>query len=150
MHKRIFFFITIFSIGSCITYREIEFIDVHSISFSKENGCSPICADLKVYNPNHYSISIKDVYMEARLNGKKIGNVINNEKVKLLKQDSMDIHLTFQSDAQQIFTSLVNSLGFFLGKPQNLSLSGSFKAQVLLYKKKIDITYKTDLKDLSF
>tara|TARA_Y100001978_G_scaffold24608_1_gene20976 strand:- start:3736 stop:4188 length:453 start_codon:yes stop_codon:yes gene_type:complete len=150
MHKRIFFFITIFSIGSCVTYREIEFIDVHSISFSKENGCSPICADLKVYNPNHYSISIKDVYMEARLNGKKIGNVINNEKVKLLKQDSMDIHLTFQSDAQQIFTSLVNSLGFFLGKPQNLSLSGSFKAQVLLYKKKIDITYKTDLKDLSF
>ena len=87
--------------------------------------------------------------MEARLNGKKIGNVIN-EKVKLLKQDSMDIHLTFQSDSQQIFTSLVNSLGFFLGKPQNLSLSGSFKAQVLLYKKKIDITYKTDLKDLSF
>tara|TARA_B100001115_G_C15804428_1_gene398139 strand:+ start:467 stop:919 length:453 start_codon:yes stop_codon:yes gene_type:complete len=150
MHKRIFFFITIFSIWSCITYREIEFIDVHSISFSKENGCSPICADLKVYNPNNYSISIKDVYMEARLNGKKIGNVINNEKVKLLKQDSMDIHLTFQSDAQQIFTSLVNSLGFFLGKPQNLSLSGSFKAQVLLYKKKIDITYKTDLKDLSF
>ena len=150
MHKRIFFFIIIFSIWSCITYREIEFIDVHSISFSKENGCSPICADLKVYNPNNYSISIKDVYMEARLNGKKIGNVINNEKVKLLKQDSMDIHLTFQSDAQQIFTSLVNSLGFFLGKPQNLSLSGSFKAQVLLYKKKIDITYKTDLKDLSF
>ena len=150
MHKRIFFFITIFSIGSCVTYREIEFIDVHSISFSKENGCSPICADLKVYNPNNYSISIKDVYMEARLNGKKIGNVINNEKVKLLKQDSMDIHLTFQSDAQQIFTSLVNSLGFFLGKPQNLSLSGSFKAQVLLYKKKIEITYKTDLKDLSF
>ena len=150
MHKKIFFFITIFSLGSCITYREIEFIDVHSISFSKENGCSPICADLKVYNPNNYSISIKDVYMEARLNGKKIGNVINNEKVKLLKQDSMDIHLTFQSDAQQIFTSLVNSLGFFLGKPQNLSLSGSFKAQVLLYKKKIDITYKTDLKDLSF
>ena len=150
MHKRIFFFITIFSIWSCITYREIEFIDVHSISFSKENGCSPICADLKVYNPNNYSISIKDVYVEARLNGKKIGNVINNEKVKLLKQDSMDIHLTFQSDAQQIFTSLVNSLGFFLGKPQNLSLSGSFKAQVLLYKKKIDITYKTDLKDLSF
>mgnify|MGYP005732958985 CR=1 FL=1 len=150
MHKRIFFFITIFSIWSCITYREIEFIDVHSISFSKENGCSPICADLKVYNPNNYSISIKDVYMEARLNGKKIGNVINNEKVKLLKQDSMDIHLTFQSDAQQIFTSLVNSLGFFLGKPQSLSLSGSFKAQVLLYKKKIDITYKTDLKDLKF
>ena len=150
MHKKIFFFITIFSVASCITYREIEFIDVHSISFSKENGCSPICADLKVYNPNNYSISIKDVYMEARLNGKKIGNVINNEKVKLLKQDSMDIHLTFQSDAQQIFTSLVNSLGFFLGKPQNLSLSGSFKAQVFLYKKKIDITYKTDLKDLSF
>lgn len=150
MHKKIFFFITIFSIGSCITYREIEFIDVHSISFSKENGCSPICADLKIYNPNHYSISIKDVDVEARLNGKKIGNVVNKEKVKLLKQDSMDIHLTFQSDAQQILTSLVNSLGFLLGKPQNLSLSGSLKAQVLLYKKKIDITYKTDLKDLSF
>ena len=148
MHKKIFFFITIFSIASCITYREIEFIDVHSISFSKENGCSPICADLKVYNPNRYSISVKDVDVEARLNGKKIGNVVNIEKIKLLKQDSMDIHLTFQSDAQQILTSLVNSLGFLLGKPQNLSLSGSLKAQVLLYKKKIDITYKTDLKDL--
>ena len=148
MHKKIFFFITIFSVASCITYREIEFIDVHSISFSKENGCSPICADLKVYNPNRYSISVKDVDVEARLNGKKIGNVVNIEKVKLLKQDSMDIHLTFQSDAQQILTSLVNSLGFLLGKPQNLSLSGSLKAQVLLYKKKIDITYKTDLKDL--
>jgi len=150
MHKKIFIFITIFSIGSCITYREIELIDVHSISFSKENGCSPICADLKIYNPNHYSISIKDVDVEARFNGKKIGNVVNKEKVKLLKQDSMDIHLTFQSDAQQILTSLVNSLGFLLGKPQNLSLSGSLRAQVLLYKKKIDITYKTDLKDLSF
>ena len=71
MHKKIFFFITIFSIASCITYREIEFIDVHSISFSKENGCSPICADLKVYNPNRYSISIKDLDVEARLNEKK-------------------------------------------------------------------------------
>ena len=81
MHKKIFFFITIFSVASCITYREIEFIDVHSISFSKENGCSPICADLKVYNPNRYSISVKDVDVEARLNGKKIGNVVNIETV---------------------------------------------------------------------
>ncbi len=150
MDKKIFFFIIIFSIGSCITYRDIEFIDVHSISFSKENGCSPICADLKVYNPNHYPISIKDIDVEAHLNGKKIGNVVNDKKVKLLKQDSIDIHLIFQSDAKQILTSLFNSLGFLLGKPQHLSLSGSLKAQVFLYKKKIDISYKTDLKELSF
>ena len=86
MHKKIFFFITIFSIASCITYREIEFIDVHSISFSKENGCSPICADLKVYNPNRYSISIKDLDVEARLNGKKIGKgVTYYDSLELLK-----------------------------------------------------------------
>ena len=150
MFRKIFFSIIIFSIGSCITYRDIEFIDVHSISFSKENGCSPICADLKVYNPNQYPILIKDIYVEAHLNDKKVGNVVNDKKIKLLKQDSIDIHLIFQSDAQQILTSLVNSLGFLLGKSQNLSLSGSLKAQVFLFKKKIDITYKTDFKDLSF
>ena len=27
----------------------------------------------KVYNPNHYPISIKDIDVEAHLNGKKIG-----------------------------------------------------------------------------
>jgi LEA14-like dessication related protein len=150
MYRKIFFSIIIFSIGSCITYRDIEFIDVHSISFSKENGCSPICADLKVYNPNQYPILIKDIYVEAHLNDKKVGNVVNDKKIKLLKQDSIDIHLIFQSDAQQILTSLVNSLGFLLGKSQNLSLSGSLKAQVFLFKKKIDITYKTNFKDLSF
>ena len=150
MLRKIFFSIIIFSIGSCITYRDIEFIDVHSISFSKENGCSPVCADLKVYNPNQYPILIKDIDVEAHLNDKKIGNVVNDKKIKLLKQDSIDIHLIFQSDAQQILTSLVNSLGFLLGKSQNLSLSGSLKAQVFLFKKKIDITYKTDFKDLSF
>ena len=150
MFRKIFFSIIIFSIGSCITYRDIEFIDVHSISFSKENGCSPVCADLKVYNPNQYPILIKDIDVEAHLNDKKIGNVVNDKKIKLLKQDSIDIHLIFQSDAQQIITSLVNSLGFLLGKSQNLSLSGSLKAQVFLFKKKIDITYKTDFKDLSF
>ena len=150
MHKKIFIFFVIFSIESCVTYHDIEFIDIHSISFSKENGCSPICADLKVYNPNNYSISIKNIDVEAHLNGKKIGNVVNDKRVKLLKQDSIDIHLNFQSDREQILTSLVNSLGFLFGKPQNLSLSGSLKAQVFLYKKKIDITYKTDLKDLSF
>ena len=150
MDKKIFFFIIIFSIGSCITYRDIEFIDVHSISFSKENGCIPVCADLKVYNPNQYPILIKDIDVEAHLNDKKIGNVVNDKKIKLLKQDSIDIHLIFQSDAQQILTSLVNSLSFLLGKSQNLSLSGSLKAQVFLFKKKIDITYKTDFKDLSF
>ncbi|MEC8616927.1 MAG: LEA type 2 family protein [Bacteroidota bacterium] len=150
MFRKIFFSIIIFSIGSCITYRDIEFIDVHSISFSKENGCSPVCADLKVYNPNQYPILIKDIDVEAHLNDKKIGNVVNDKKIKLLKQDSIDIHLIFQSDAQQILTSLVNSLGFLLGKSQNLSLSGSLKAQVFLFKKKIDITYKTDFKDLSF
>ena len=150
MFRKIFFSIIIFSIGSCITYRDIEFIDVHSISFSKENGCSPVCADLKVYNPNQYPILIKDIDVEADLNDKKIGNVVNDKKIKLLKQDSIDIHLIFQSDAQQILTSLVNSLGFLLGKSQNLSLSGSLKAQVFLFKKKIDITYRTDFKDLSF
>ena len=150
MFRKIFFSIIIFSIGSCLTYRDIEFIDVHSISFSKENGCSPVCADLKVYNPNQYPILIKDIDVEAHLNDKKIGNVVNDKKIKLLKQDSIDIHLIFQSDAQQILTSLVNSLGFLLGKSQNLSLSGSLKAQVFLFKKKIDITYKTDFKDLSF
>ena len=150
MFRKIFFSIIIFSIGSCITYRDIEFIDVHSISFSKENGCSPVCADLKVYNPNQYPILIKDIDVEAHLNDKKVGNVVNDKKIKLLKQDSIDIHLIFQSDAQQILTSLVNSLGFLLGKSQNLSLSGSLKAQVFLFKKKIDITYKTDFKDLSF
>ena len=110
----------------------------------------PVCADLKVYNPNQYPILIKDIDVEAHLNDKKIGNVVNDKKIKLLKQDSIDIHLIFQSDAQQILTSLVNSLGFLLGKSQNLSLSGSLKAQVFLFKKKIDITYKTDFKDLSF
>ena len=150
MFRKIFFSIIIFSLGSCITYRDIEFIDVHSISFSKENGCSPVCADLKVYNPNQYPILIKDIDVEAHLNDKKIGNVVNDKKIKLLKQDSIDIHLIFQSDAQQILTSLVNSLGFLLGKSQNLYLSGSLKAQVFLFKKKIDITYKTDFKDLSF
>ena len=150
MFRKIFFSIIIFSIGSCITYRDIEFIDVHSISFSKENGCSPVCANLKVYNPNQYPILIKDIDVEAHLNDKKIGNVVNDKKIKLLKQDSIDIHLIFQSDAQQILTSLVNSLSFLLGKSQNLSLSGSLKAQVFLFKKKIDITYKTDFKDLSF
>ena len=76
--------------------------------------------------------------------------MVSDKRVKLLKQDSIDIHLNFQSDTQQILTSLVNSLAFLFGKPQNLSLSGSLKAQVFLYKKKIDITYKTDLEDLQF
>ena len=95
MFRKIFFSIIIFSLGSCITYRDIEFIDVHSISFSKENGCSPVCADLKVYNPNQYPILIKDIDVEAHLNDKKIGNVVNDKKIKLLKQDSVSYtHLT--------------------------------------------------------
>ena len=53
--------------------------------------------------------------MEAHLNGKKLEMCSIDKKVKLLKQDSIDIHLIFQSDAQQILTSLFNSLGFLLG-----------------------------------
>ncbi len=151
MLKKVFFFITLFSICSCtITYRDIEFIDVHSISFSEEKGCSPICAEVKLFNPNNYSITIKDIDIEAQLNGKKIGGVVSNNKVKLPKLDSTNINLIFQSDTQQILSSLVNSLGIIFGKPQTLSFNGYLKAQAYLITKKVDIQYITDLKDLPF
>ena len=133
-----------------ITYRDIEFIDVHSISFSKENGCSPICADLKVYNPNHFPISIKDIDVEAHLNDKKIGNVVNDKESKTIKTglDRHPFNLSIRCTTN--FNFFIQFSRFSSGKPQHLSLSGSLKAQVFLYKKKIDISYKTDLKDLSF
>ena len=147
MHKKLLLILFV-ALSSCIGYKDIEFLEVHSTSFANEGDCKPMCAKIKIYNPNSYNIHMRNISVRADLNENTIGNVFTQKKIKLIKNDTIDVDLNFQSDSKQIVSSLFGSLGALFGKPTELLFEGSVKARVFVFRKKIKFSYKSDIKDL--
>ena len=91
---------------------------------------------------------MRNISVRADLNENTIGNVFTQKKIKLIKKDTIDVDLNFQSDSKQIVSSLFGSLGALFGKPTELLFEGSVKARVFIFSKKIKFSYKSDIKDL--
>ena len=83
-----------------------------------------MCAKIKIYNPNSYNIHMRNISVRADLNENTIGNVFTQKKIKLIKKDTIDVSLNFQSDSKQIVSSLFGSLGYYLGNQLNCCLKG--------------------------
>ena len=91
---------------------------------------------------------MRNISVRADLNKNTIGNVFTQKKIKLIKKDTIDVGLNFQSDSKQIVSSLFGSLGALFGKPTELLFEGSVKARVFVLSKKIKFSYESDIKDL--
>ena len=91
---------------------------------------------------------MRNISVRADLNENTIGNVFTQKKIKLIKKDTIDVDLNFQSDSKQIVSSLFGSLGALFGKPTELLFEGAVKARVFVLSKKIKFSYKSDIKDL--
>ena len=72
---------------------------------------------------------MRNISVRADLNDNTIGNVYTQKKIKLIKKDTIDVDLNFQSDSKQIVSSLFGSLGALFGKPTQLLFEGFFKSK---------------------
>lgn len=71
---RLFFvFILSFLICSCSLYKPLEFKGMEDYSFSEQDGCNPICVELRFFNPNPYKIVLKSANVKGLLGKEDIG-----------------------------------------------------------------------------
>ena len=147
--RNLFFCLLIFLV-SCASYKPIEFKGLNNISFEEKNSCEPMCISILVKNPNKYQITIKKASVSAKINDKKIGNILIHEKFKLEPKNNSEIRLSVDATKSNLMKSLLKSLNVLIGKKVYLHIDGKIKVKAygIGIKVPIDETYEFNYKDL--
>ena len=66
--------VCLFLLSSCITFKEVKFEGVDNVSFGKvKQGIIPLILDLKIDNPNSFSIKLKKGEVDIFINNQFLG-----------------------------------------------------------------------------
>ena len=135
----------VFSLISCVSFKDLECKGFKELSFSKTNGCNPFCANIDIYNPNKYNIKLKNGSGEALINSKNIGKIKINNNTVLKGEQTTTIELIIVSSSDQFIKTLFSSIGVMMGKTVKLKIEGKIKAKVYGLGKKISFSEQQDL-----
>lgn len=139
--NKIFFYTAILILlNSCFEYEEVDFKGIQN--FKLENKTSEnllMRLDLKVNNPNNYSITIKPTTLDIYVNGKLAGKTKMKDKIVLKKQTTGVYPLYMQANTKDIMSALPMSLGALLSGKIKMGIKGNVKAKAYGVGKKFYI-----------
>tara|TARA_B100000780_G_scaffold276800_1_gene246116 strand:- start:2474 stop:2914 length:441 start_codon:yes stop_codon:yes gene_type:complete len=136
----------IFLISSCSIYKPIEFKGMEDYSFSKEDGCNPICVELSFFNPNPYSIALKSANIKGLLGKDDIGVLKISESYVLKKSGISKINLSFSTEIKSFIPVVSGFFNYITGKEVTLQIDGTLKVKALGVSKKIKINESLSVK----
>ena len=135
-----------FLISSCSFYKPIEFKGVEDYSFSKEDGCNPICVELSFFNPNPYSIILKSANVKGLLGKEDIGVLEISDSHILKKRDISKINLSFSTEIKSFVPVVSGFFSYITGNEVTLLIDGTLMLKVLGVSKKIKINESLGVK----
>lgn len=105
--KNIFLFsLLIFILASCGDVDEVKYIGINNVSgFNHDDGKYSAIVDVTLENPNRMNFVVKPSALDVYLGEKKLGNLILNKKIKLLKnsENKYAIDVSFQPNKLSLF-----------------------------------------------
>ena len=135
--KNLFFVLFLIIFSSCSIYKPVEFKGISNYSFSKKDGCKPICIELNIYNPNPYDITFKSAIIKGSVGKHNLGELSFSELYSLKKMTLSNINLRFDSELNSFIPLAAGIFNYFLGSEVVLSIDGILNVKVLGFSKNI-------------
>jgi LEA14-like dessication related protein len=115
----------IFTMFGCHQPEAPEYYGFQDIMVSKVAGQqTTLSATLKFYNPNPFSLQLKQAEVDVSLNGKHAGHSRLDSTIFIPQRDTFFVPVSMQVDLQSL---LSNALQVLLNKQVTIALDGNVK-----------------------
>jgi LEA14-like dessication related protein len=141
MKARMFFVSSLILVGMMVTsceFEEPDFSDFSNFQFEELNGKSiDFTFDVTVENPNPLGFKVKNGKIDITANGKNLGTVTLDEKIKIKRKSEKKytVPLTLDLSAGGLF----NMIQLAGAKEVEIKLDGTIRGKVLGFGKDIPI-----------
>jgi LEA14-like dessication related protein len=125
---------------SCKSPKPLEYRTVVNFSISKLGfTSSTVTMDIVYYNPNHYSMQLKQTDLDIYIDSNYVGHTTQQTKVTIPSQSEFSIPLSVNVDMNNLFK---NALTALLVKSIQIRVSGNIKAGKYHIYKNFPVDYQ--------
>ncbi|MDH5474485.1 MAG: LEA type 2 family protein [Cyclobacteriaceae bacterium] len=123
----LFLFLSLLLLACSMPQEPPVFKNITQIKTSKISGSSLVfTANAVFHNPNNKGLKLKDVDIEVLINGKNVGHVSQEEKIKILPNADFVVPIHVDVDLNQL--GLLNGIfGMLSGKKMQAEFVGKIK-----------------------
>lgn len=142
--KKLFILSSLVIMVACAPFKEPEFKSYDGVEMGKMDG-DKINFTLKstVENPNFYALKVKPSKLEVYIDGKKMGDLYLDQKLKLKAKKETTIaapmHIELESG------TMMKLMGLALKDTIHLQLKGDVKGGVLFIYKNVPVNYMKNI-----
>lgn len=134
---------------SCLKFEEVEIKDIKQIKFEEfGNQSLTLAADIKIENPNSFSISLVDSEFDLYIKDEKIGVGEIISDLKLPSQSNAYYDVMIKSEFSELKANTIVSLmqaSLFSKKKIPFRVSGFIKGKALMITKKIELEHSGEV-----
>ena len=113
------------AISSCGKMKDLEFLRVASFNFDNLSfSKSTVRMELAYYNPNNFSLRLKDAEFDVFLDDRKVGHSLQDTLIEIPARDTFYFPVKLDVDMGHVFQ---NILGALTNKEVTIKASGNCK-----------------------
>lgn len=113
------------TISACGKFKDLEFVRVASLSFDQLGfSKSTVKMELAYYNPNNFSLRLKDAEFDLFLDDTKVGHSLQDTLIDIPAKDTFYFPVRLEVDMGNVFR---NVLGALTNKEVTIKASGNCK-----------------------
>ncbi len=143
MRAAAFFFGLLLLATSCRQPKELVYEGIDKVTVNQ----SVISVNVRMYNPNHYKLKMKNADLSVLLNGAVIGKMEAADNLEIARQDTFTLPVALHVELAK---SLPNAMQLLFNSEVNIQLTGNVKAGRHGVFVNVPVNYegKYDLKNL--
>lgn len=132
-------------LSSCMSYDEVEISDIKTIQILEAgNGGIKLQSEIKIKNPNFYSIEVTNSSFDVYIKNKKVGTAYIDSELKLASNSNeykeVKMVSTFDESNTDALTTVLGSM-LFGNREVDFKVDGFVEGKALLVKKKIHLSH---------
>lgn len=113
------------SISACGKFKDLEFVRVASLVFDELGfSKSTVKMELAYYNPNNFSLRLKDAEFDLFLDDTKVGHSLQDTLIDIPARDTFYFPVRLEVDMSNVFK---NMLGALTNKEVTIKAAGNCK-----------------------
>lgn len=134
---------------SCGNVAAPEFVGVNNINIT-EAKLSQItaAANVKVYNPNKHSITIKSADVDVTMRDIKAGKLLVDEPIKIAARSYADCDFTIKLNTVETLKVGITSAREWFLNSGNIKLTGTVDGEYGIFKRKIAVDTSVKIGDI--
>ncbi len=117
--------ISIFTIFSCSSPKELEYQSFHNFSIQKLGfNNSTVSLDIVYYNPNNFGMQLRNSDMDIYIDGSMLGHSSFDTLIRIPRRDTFTLPVKFDVNMQNIYKNTWSAL---TGKEVTVKLTGKIR-----------------------